>query len=627
MQHSPQYDPTISGVSVLMPVFNQKDFIRCAIESLMAQTYTDWELVIIDDGSTDGLKDRIEDLVSNDRRIRFIRNDRNRGIGYSLNRGIQNSIYETVSYLPADDIIFPNHLSLLVETMRKNGSDLVYSGVRYKDDDISGEGQYSEVRDEVDDKWLQLVQVLHKKTDDRWMERKELATDDLGKMFWDKFIDNNPKVAATGKITCEWVSHTYQRHRIMNDRSAGGLYMYRTHYGVKEPVRYKSASGNYTDEISHYDHFRYTPVKKDKGLKILIVGELSYNPERLCCFERHGHKLFGLWIPNPFCWNPVGPLPFGNIETLNLDNWEERVKEIKPDIIYALLNYKAVDLAYHVFKKCRNIPFVWHFKEGPFYCRNLGLWSKLMELISGSEGTIYINDFAREWYHQFMDRPNLHELVLDGDLPPMEWFKGERSQLLSDIDGEAHTFVAGRLFGLGARDIEGLAANRIHLHIYGDIYQNQAKAVIEEAIALVPEYVHLHPSCPSEHWVEEFSRYDAGWLHWHRSENFGLTNRAQWPDFNSPARMSTYAIAGVPMIMFDNSGHRVHYQEYLTKLGMAIPIKKFKDLSETLFNKKVMDGLRENAWRNRMEFAFDTHFPELEKFFYDIVENNRSARL
>ena len=133
MQHSPQYDPTISGVSVLMPVFNQKDFIRCAIESLMAQTYTDWELVIIDDGSTDGLKDRIEDLVSNDRRIRFIRNDRNRGIGYSLNRGIQNSIYETVSYLPADDIIFPNHLSLLVETMRKNGSDLVYSGVRYKD--------------------------------------------------------------------------------------------------------------------------------------------------------------------------------------------------------------------------------------------------------------------------------------------------------------------------------------------------------------------------------------------------------------------------------------------------------------------------------------------------------------
>ena len=51
-------------------------------------------------------------------------------------------------------------------------------------------------------------------------------------------------------------------------------------------------------------------------LKILLVGELAYNAERVLALEERGHKLYGLWTPEPYWWNTVGPLPFGHVEDI-----------------------------------------------------------------------------------------------------------------------------------------------------------------------------------------------------------------------------------------------------------------------------------------------------------------------
>ena len=613
------------GISVLMPVYNQTSFIRSAITSLMSQCHKNWELIIVDDGSTDNVKEAIADYLDSDKRLRYIRYDKNRGLGYALNIGLSEAQYDLITYLPADDLIFDNHLTSLLKALKESEADMAYSGVRYRDKekDISGEGFYRISLDEIDDNWLQLVQVLHRKTNLKWIERKELVTDNLGTMFWDMYIEKYPHIVATGEVTCEWVSHTYQRHSIMNDRKGGGIYMYKTYYGVTEPLRYKSIEGNYIDEYALYKEFRKPVILRQNGLKILLVGELSYNPERIYSLEKRGHRLYGLWIPNPLCWTATGPLAFGNVETIPFDNWEKKVEEIKTDIIYGLTNYRAIDLVYHVFRKCPHIPLVWHFKEGPFYARNVGQWTKLMELVNQAAGTIYINEMAREWYHQFMPHPNRFEMVLDGDLPPMERFNGEPAKKLSSIDGEPHTCVAGRLFGLSSKMLENLADNQVHLHLYGDIYHNQARSVIEEAIALVPDYIHLHPSCPSQNWFSELSKYDAGWLHWHESFNKGDLKYATWPDFNSPARMSTYAVAGIPMIMRDNSGNRVHYQEYLSDLGMAIPVKTMSELGEILRNKSALSVLNDNVRNSRYKFSFDNYVEDLEKFFYKVVQSVR----
>lgn len=166
-------------------------------------------------------------------------------------------------------------------------------------------------------------------------------------MFWENFINNNGKVSFTGVVTCEWVNHPLQRSQIINDGGGGGIYLYKRYYNISEPIIFKWTRGNLTNEIKHYERFLDKfEFDETKGLKILLVGELAYNPERVYALEQRGHKLFGLWLNNPSNLNAIGPLPFGNIEDIPFDNYQQRIEEIRPDIIYAGLNYQAVPLAH-----------------------------------------------------------------------------------------------------------------------------------------------------------------------------------------------------------------------------------------------------------------------------------------
>ena len=98
-----------SGISVIMPSFNQAFFISRAVESLKQQTIQDWELLIINDGSTDNTAEIIRNYL-NDERVRCLENKENSGLGTSLNKGIKNALFDRIAYLPADDLYYKNHL-------------------------------------------------------------------------------------------------------------------------------------------------------------------------------------------------------------------------------------------------------------------------------------------------------------------------------------------------------------------------------------------------------------------------------------------------------------------------------------------------------------------------------------
>lgn len=103
-------------VSVLLSVHNGAATIAAAIESIRAQTLADWELIVIDDASTDGTYARIDDI--DDERIRIIRNATNRGLAASLNIAFRASHGEFIARMDADDVALPDRFRRQVDFLR-----------------------------------------------------------------------------------------------------------------------------------------------------------------------------------------------------------------------------------------------------------------------------------------------------------------------------------------------------------------------------------------------------------------------------------------------------------------------------------------------------------------------------
>ncbi len=602
-----------AAVSVLMPTFDQAPFLPRAVDSLLAQDHGDWELVIVDDASPDDTPVAVEAYLG-DPRVCYRRLARNLGLGGALNVALGLASAPVIAYLPSDDVYHGDHLASLLECLEAEpGAVLAYSGVRHHynrraDGPVPGAG-------------LQLVQVAHRRSADRWVERAELVTDDLDRMYWAKLRDRG-RFVATGLVTCEWVDHPGQRHKLLQEPE-GGINPYRQRFAVGAPLRFHTTVGNPIDEVAHYARFRDrpdTPPAAD-GLRILLVGELAYNPERVLALEERGHRLFGLWTDEPYWYNTVGPVPFGHVEDVPVEGWRERVRDLRPDVAYGLLNWQAVPFVHRVLDELDDVPFVWHFKEGPFICLEKGTWPQLVELYERSDGQIYTSPELRDWFATAV--PSLacrsSSLVLDGDLPKRDWLDAPRSPLRSQADGEVHTVVPGRPIGLHPPDVEALARAGVHLHFYGDFTHGQWKGWIDTTRRLAPDHLHLHGQVDQGDWVEELSQYDAGWLHVFESRNRGELRSADWDDLNIPARLSTLALAGVPLIQRDNTGAGVATQSLVRQLGIGVFFTDFDELAGQLADRDHMAGLRAQTWRHREHFTFDAHADELVAFLRRVI--------
>ena len=95
-------------VSILMPVFNQASYVHEAIGSAKGQTYPNIEILVHDDGSTDGTTEIVEELAARDRRIRFTRAARNQGVASARNRLIEGARGSFICWLDGDDIMLPD---------------------------------------------------------------------------------------------------------------------------------------------------------------------------------------------------------------------------------------------------------------------------------------------------------------------------------------------------------------------------------------------------------------------------------------------------------------------------------------------------------------------------------------
>jgi glycosyltransferase involved in cell wall biosynthesis len=114
------------SLTVLMPVYNTEKYLREAIDSILQQTFTDFEFLIIDDCSTDYSPEIISSYT--DPRIRVVRNEENMGMSATLNKGIQLCHTELIARMDADDISYPERLEKQYDFFQSNpGHALLYT--------------------------------------------------------------------------------------------------------------------------------------------------------------------------------------------------------------------------------------------------------------------------------------------------------------------------------------------------------------------------------------------------------------------------------------------------------------------------------------------------------------------
>ncbi len=107
------------AISVVMPVFNASRYLASAIESVRQQSFLDWELLCIDDGSTDGSLEIVKEFASRDPRIRLIA-CAHRGIVATLNEGVGLCRAEFIARLDADDLALPNRFQLQLDCLQRS---------------------------------------------------------------------------------------------------------------------------------------------------------------------------------------------------------------------------------------------------------------------------------------------------------------------------------------------------------------------------------------------------------------------------------------------------------------------------------------------------------------------------
>ncbi len=122
-------------VSIIMPSYNTGKFIAKTIYSVLAQTYKNWELIIVDDCSTDDTDEVVERFLT-DKRIKYLKNEHNFGAAVSRNRALREAKGKWIAFLDSDDLWMPRKLEWQIKFMKKHGYHFSYTN--YSEIDESG---------------------------------------------------------------------------------------------------------------------------------------------------------------------------------------------------------------------------------------------------------------------------------------------------------------------------------------------------------------------------------------------------------------------------------------------------------------------------------------------------------
>lgn len=133
----------MATVSIVIPVYNAEDFIQFTISMVQAQTYTDWELILVEDNSLDDTREILYEMRENtlDKRIKFIfLDDNNNGPAPARNAGVEAATGRYIAYLDADDVWKRNKLERTLEFMKDRDAGFVFTAYEFGDEKAAPTG-------------------------------------------------------------------------------------------------------------------------------------------------------------------------------------------------------------------------------------------------------------------------------------------------------------------------------------------------------------------------------------------------------------------------------------------------------------------------------------------------------
>ena len=114
-------------VSIITPTYNAEKFITETLKSVQNQTYQNWEMILVDDASTDKTIKIIADFAEKDSRIKLFKLEKNSGNGFARNVALEKAVGKYIAYLDADDLWFPNKLEKQIEFLKENNLHFTFS--------------------------------------------------------------------------------------------------------------------------------------------------------------------------------------------------------------------------------------------------------------------------------------------------------------------------------------------------------------------------------------------------------------------------------------------------------------------------------------------------------------------
>ena len=132
-------------VSIITPNYNCERFIAQTIDSVLAQTYQNWEMIIVDDCSTDNSYNIAVEYAKNDKRIIVLRNESNSGAAISRNKALDNAKGEYIAFLDSDDLWEQNKLEKQLKFMEENNCDFSFSRYSLIDEENNSLGKTANI--------------------------------------------------------------------------------------------------------------------------------------------------------------------------------------------------------------------------------------------------------------------------------------------------------------------------------------------------------------------------------------------------------------------------------------------------------------------------------------------------